>query len=140
MMSFNDFIHKYNLINKAISNIKIYQVLSSIVLDNVDIYLRDGQFSSDVGIVNLLPSKGTHWVVYIKGNFFDSYGCVPPQKLSNFIIKRNGLCLDSEYKIQGQTCKRDFYFASCCLDKIYLTNVICSDFISAVLNIYYQMI
>ena len=34
-------------------------------LDNVDIYLRDGPFSSDIGIVNLRSSKGTHWVAYI---------------------------------------------------------------------------
>ena len=41
-MSFNDFIHKYNLKNKATSNTKNYQVFSSIGLDNVDLYLRDG--------------------------------------------------------------------------------------------------
>ena len=50
-----------NLIfKKAASNIKFQQVFSSIGLDNIDIYLRDGPFSSDVGIVSLNPSKGTH--------------------------------------------------------------------------------
>ena len=44
MMSFNDFVHKNKLKNKATSNKKKYQVLSPIVLDNVDIYLRDGPF------------------------------------------------------------------------------------------------
>ena len=47
---------------KATSNIRIYQALSSIGLDNVGIYLRDGPFSVDVGIVTLHPSKGTHGV------------------------------------------------------------------------------
>ena len=68
MMTFNDFFHKHNLKNKATSNIKIRQILSSLSLNDVGIYLRDGSFSSDIGIVNLHPSKGTHWVCYIKEN------------------------------------------------------------------------
>ena len=32
-----------------------------------------------------------------------------------FMIKRNGRCLYSEYKIQGLTSKRDSYCASDCL-------------------------
>ena len=76
MMSFNDFVRKHNLKNKATSNIKIRQVLCSIGLNNVGIYLRDGPFESDKGIVNLHTSKGTHWVCYIDEYYFDSYGCV----------------------------------------------------------------
>ena len=38
---------------------KIQQILSSLSLNNVGIYLRDGPFKSDIGIVNLHPSKGT---------------------------------------------------------------------------------
>ena len=59
-MTFNDFIKNYNLKNKPTSNIKMQQVLDSIGLDNNVIYLRDDTFKSDVGIVNLHPSKGTH--------------------------------------------------------------------------------
>ena len=140
MMAFNDFIKKYKLKSKATSNIKIQQVLSSLSLKDVGIYLRDGPFSSDIGIVNLHPSKGTHWVCYINENYFDSYGCSPPMKLSKFIIKRNGYCLYSEYKIQGLTSKQDSYCASYCLYIIYLTKVIGIDFKSVVLNLYYQMI
>ena len=104
-------------------------------LNNVGIYLRDGPvFSSDIGIVNLHPSKGTHWICYINENYFDSYGCVPPKKLSEFIIKRNGYCLYSEYQIQ----KNDSFCASYCLYIIYWTNVLGIDFKSAVLNLYYQ--
>ena len=136
MITFNDFIKKYKLKNKAISNIKIQQVVNSIGLNNVGIYLRDGPFSSDIGIVNLHPSKGTHWVCYINENYFDSYGCSPPKKLSKFIIKRNGYCLYSKYQIQ----KNDSFCASYCLYIIYLTKLLGIDFKSAVLNLYYQMI
>ena len=132
MMSFNEFIKKHNLRNKATSNIKTQQVLNSIGLNNVGIYLRDGPFSSDIGIVNLHPSKGTHWVCYINENYFDSYGCSPPKKPSKF-IKRNGYCLYSEYQIQ----KNDS-FCAYCLYIIYLTKVLGNDFKSAVLNLYYQ--
>ena len=133
-MTFNDFIKKYKLKNKATSNRKIQQVLNSIGLNNVGIYLRDGPFESHIGIVNLHQSPGTHWICYINENYFDSYGCVPPKKLSKFIIKQNGYCLYSEYQIQ----KNDGYCASYCLYIIFLTKVLGIDFKSAVLNLYYQ--
>ena len=134
MMSFDDFIKKCKLKNKAISNLKFQQVLDSIGLNNIGIYLRDGPFSSDIGIVNLHPSRGTHWVSYINENYFDSYGVVCPKKLSQFIIKRNGCCLYSEYQIQNE----DNFCGSYCLYIIYLTKVLGIDFKSAVLNLYYQ--
>ena len=134
-MTFNDFVKQYNLKNKATSNIKLYEVLKKIGLDSkVVIYLRDGEFSSNYGIVNLHPSRGSHWVCYINGIYFDSYGCVPPRKLSKFIIKRNGHCLYSEYQIQ----KKDSFCGSYCLYIIYLVKVLGIDFKSAVLNLYYQ--
>ena len=61
---FNDFVLKHSLRIRATSNIKIQQVLDSIGLDNVGIYIRDGPFSSDIGIVILHWSKETHWVCY----------------------------------------------------------------------------
>ena len=134
MIRFNDFVKKFDLKNKAASNIKIQKVLTSIGLDNVNIYLRDGPFSSDIGIVNLHPSKGTHWVAYIDDNYFDSYGCVPPKKLSKFIIKRKGYCLYSEYQIQ----KNDNFCSSYCLYILYLIKVLGIDFKSAVSNLYFQ--
>ena len=137
---FNDFIKKHNLKNKATSNIKIRQILSSLSLNDIGIFLRDVPFESDIGIVNLHPSKGTHWVLYIHGSYFDSYGITPTKKLSKFIIKRNGYCLYSEDKIQGLTSKQDSYCASYCLYIIYLTKVLGIDFKIAVLNLYYQMI
>ena len=133
-MTFNEFVKKHNLKNKATSIIKIQNILSSLSLNDVGIYLRDGPFSSDIGIVNLHPSIGTHWVCYINENYFDSYGCVCPKKLSKFIIKRNGYCLYSKYQIQ----KNDSYCSSYCLYIIYLTKVLGIYFKSAVLNLYYQ--
>ena len=133
-MTFNDFVKEYKLKNKATSSIKIQPVLNSIGLNNVGIYLRDGSFSSDIGIVILHPFKGTHWVCYINENYFDSYGIICPKKLSKFTIKGNGYCLYSEYQIQ----KNDSFCASYCLYIIYLTKVLDIDFKSAVLNLYYQ--
>ena len=135
-MTFNDFVLKHNLKNKATSNIKIQQILSCLGLSDVGIYLRDGLFSTDVGIVNLHPLKGTHWVCYINGNYFYSYGFVCPKKLSEVIIKQNGYCLYSEYQIQ----KNDSFCASYCLYILYLTKVLGIDFKSAVLNLYYRKI
>ena len=67
MMTFNDFDKKYNLRNKATSNLKIQHVLSSLSLDDVGIYLRDGPIKSDIGIVNLHPSKGRiGFLIYMK--------------------------------------------------------------------------
>ena len=61
---------------------KNYQVFSSVGLDNVDIYLREGPFPAGIGIVSLHPSKGTHWAVNMNENCFDSYGCAP---LKNYL-------------------------------------------------------
>ena len=97
--------------NKATSKLKIQQVLSSLSLEGVGIYLRDGPFNFDIGIVNLHPSRGTHWVCYINETYFDIHGCVCPKKLSKLNIKRNGYCLYSEDQIQ----KNDSFCASYCL-------------------------
>ena len=77
-MTFNDFVDKYNLKNKGTSNLK-YEVMKKIGLDSkAGNYLGDGPFSSDIGIVNLHPSRGTHWVCYKNESYFDSYDCVCP--------------------------------------------------------------
>ena len=110
ILTLNDFVLKHKLKNKATINIKIQQTLSCSGLSDVGIYLGNGPFSTNVGIVNIHPSKGTHWVCYINENYFDSYGCVCPKKLSKFIIKRNGYCLYSENQIQ----KNDSFCASYC--------------------------
>ena len=109
--------------------------MKKIGLDSkVGIYLRDGLFSSDIGIVNLHPSKGTHWVCYIKDCYFDSYGCPPPKKFLNYLKNKHKKFICSEYQIQ----KNDSFCASYCLYIIYLVEVLGVDFKSAVLNSYYQ--
>ena len=139
MITFNDFVHKQNL-KKATSNIRIYEVLKKIGPDKkVGIYLRDGPFSSDIGIDKLHPSKSTPWVYYINENYFDSYGVVCPKKLSKFIIKRNEHCLYSEYKIQELTNKRDSYCASFCLYILYSTKVVRIDFEFVISKIFFKL-
>ena len=127
MITFEDFIHKYDSKNKATSDIRIQSVCK-----DVDIYLKDGPFKADIGIVNLHQTKGTHWVAYINQNYSDSYGCSPPQKLSRFITKRKGYCFYSKYIIRSV----DSYCAAYCSYIIYLTKVIGIDFKSAVLILY----
>ena len=137
-MTFNDLIKKCDLKNKATSNIRNQQVLSSLCLNVIGIYSRDGPFPSVIGIVNLHPSKGTFWVCYIHETYFDIYGILCPKKLSKLKIKQIGFCLYSEYKTQGLTNKRDSYCANYCLYIIYLTKLIRIDFKCAVLNLCYQ--
>ena len=92
-MPSNDFIDKYHLKNKAKSSIKSQNIVSSLSLNDVRIFPKDGPFNPDKRIVNSHPSKGTHWVTYKNQNDFDSYGCSAPQSLSKNFKKRNGLCL-----------------------------------------------
>ena len=139
-MKSNDLVRKSISKNKATSNTKIQQVLSSLPLNDVGIYWRDGAFSTNTGLVNLRWSEGTHWVCYISENYFDSYGWDHPQKLSKIFIKQKGFCLYSEYKIHGLTCKRDSFCASFCLYILYLTKFVRIDFRFAVLKLYYEML
>ena len=91
--------------------------------------MRDAKFTTDSGIVNLHPTKGTHWVMFVTEFYFDSYGCPPPTNIPNHIKKG----IYSEYKIQ----KNDSYCPAYCSYVLYLTNII--GFINAVLNLYYQI-
>ena len=137
MISFNDFVHNYELKNNATSNIKIYGVLRKIGLHSkVGFYLKNGIFSTKYGILNIPPSKGTHWVCYTKDCYSDSYGCPSPRKLPNYIKNKHEKCVYSEYQIQ----KNDSFCGRHCLYIIYLTKVVGTDFKSAVVNLYYQKI
>ena len=140
MMNINDFVHTYKIKNKGTSNIKIYQVPSSLNLNDRKSYFRDGPFSCDIGIVNLHPIQSTLWVLNINEKFFDSNGCAPPQKLSKFLIKWNRHCLYFEYKIQGLTSQKGAYCTSYCLYLFKLTKGIGRDFEPAVLILHHQTI
>ena len=69
MMTFKDLIHNYVLKNEASSIIKIYQVLCSIGLNIVRIFLRDGPFSSDIGTFNFHLSERIHCIGYLNETF-----------------------------------------------------------------------
>ena len=56
--------------NTAISNIKIQHILSSLSLSHAGIYLRDGPFTFDVGIVNLHPTKTMHASLEVYSSVF----------------------------------------------------------------------
>ena len=101
------------MINEATSKLKKQQICSSLCLNDVGIYLRDGPTESETGVVNLHPFQGTYCVKYINEIFY-SYGCASPNKLSKFVMKENGVFLYSEYKLQGVTSKRDSFCASYC--------------------------
>ena len=66
------------------------QILSSLSFNDVKVYLGDESVTSDLKIVHLHLTKGTHWVAHLNEIYFDSYGCRSPNKLSRFIKKRNG--------------------------------------------------
>ena len=59
MIIFKDIFHIKSSKDEATSNIIFQYILSSVSLSNVGIYLGHGPFTSDVGKVNLSPTKGT---------------------------------------------------------------------------------
>ena len=131
MLSFKEFLAKYNLKDEATSNVKILNVVQQLDIPS-KVYMRDDPFTTKSGIVNLHPTKGTHWVMYTGKFYFDSYGCPPPTNILNQIKDKYGECIYSEYKIQ----KNDSFCASYCLYVLYLTSLV--GFKNAVLNLYYQ--
>ena len=99
----------------------------------VGIQLRGGSFSTNDGIFNRHPIKGTHWLCFIKDCYFDSYGFSPLEKKFHKTYKnKHGKGIYSEYQIQ----KIDSFFASYAFYMIYLTKVISIDFESGVLNLH----
>ena len=68
--------------------------------------MRDDTFYTKSGIVNLHPTKGTHWAMFITEYYFDSSGCPPPRKITNQINKG----IYSEYKIQKNELLRSILF------------------------------
>ena len=74
-MSFNEFIHDYEMKNEATSIIKNNRVLKRLGLDSkVRVFLRDRNYSTNSGIFNLHHSKGAHSVCHKGVSYFDSFG------------------------------------------------------------------
>ena len=88
-LSFNEFVEKYGLENEATSNVKIKEILDILKSNSTGrscaIYMRDDKFTTDSGIVNLHPTKRTHWVMFVNEYYFDSYECPPPTNILNHI-------------------------------------------------------
>ena len=126
-LSFKEFVDKYRFKNEATSNVEIKEILK-LMNTSCGIYMRDDKFITTSGIVNLHPTKGTHWVMFTNQNYFGSYGCPPPLN----ITKQINNSIYSENQIQ----KDDSYCAAFCLYVLYLTQII--GFKNAVLNLYYQ--
>ena len=64
---FKEFIDKYGSKDEATTNIKIQQILNKLGLCT-KVYTRDDTFSTKSGIVNLNPTKGTYWVMFVDEN------------------------------------------------------------------------
>ena len=126
-LSFKEFVNKYGLKNEATSNVEIKEILK-LMNTSCGIYMRDDKFITTSGIVNLHPTKGTPWVMFVNEFYFDSYGCPPPLNITKQI--KNGIY--SEYQIQ----KDDSYCAAYCLYVLYLKKI--KGFKNAVLNLYHQ--
>ena len=60
------------------------------------IFRRDDAFFANSVKVNLHPNKGTHWFAFFDEFYFELYGCPPPVKVINQIIRD----ISSEYKFQ----------------------------------------
>ena len=129
MLKFKEFIREFNLKNKATSNIEIQNILNKFwqsphelreLKIKSGIYMRDDKFTTPIGIVNLHPTKGTHWVLYINQFYFDSYGIIPPLSIQKYIKKNRKNLIYSEYKIQNNYS----LCAAYCLYILYLTQIV----------------
>ena len=60
MKSFSDFFHYYKFKNRATSDMKIYQSLSSLFLNDIGLKREDGQISTIIGIVSLHTTQKEH--------------------------------------------------------------------------------
>ena len=47
--------------------------------------MRYDKFTTTSGIVNLHPTKGTQWVMFVNEFYFDSFGCPPPVNITKQI-------------------------------------------------------
>ena len=86
-LSFKEIVEIYGLKNEATSKVKIKEILKKINIP-CGIYLRDDKFTTDSGIVNLHPTKGTHWVMFVNEFYFDSLTTVHLQLIYLKTLKK----------------------------------------------------
>ena len=68
-LSLKELVDEFGLKNEATSNVKIKETLNTLrdsgeLIPPAGVYMRDDNFTTTAGIVNLHPTKGTHWVLY----------------------------------------------------------------------------
>ena len=83
--------------------------------DEITPDLKDGQF-----IINLQSEKngnGTHWIAMIRtpttAFYFDSFGCIAPIEVANYLSKNGGKYNYNKKEIQDMESKACGYF---CID------------------------
>ena len=122
IQTFEEFNNKFNIDNNAMSDIRIKDIAKDISLTPIEIVMRDdkpemvSESNSNI-IVNLHPTKGTHWVLVIRREggpvyYFDSFGVeTPPLFLEEYVD------LGSNERIQQYD---ESYCWAYCLYMIYL--------------------
>ena len=113
ILSFKDFMKKYNLENDTMNESELQRVY------DYPIYPRDSKINSDIGYVNIDNGTqgGSHWCAfYIKDNksyYFDNFGGGPDKFLLNQlpkpIIYHNYKIQDINSKLCGSYCLYFFY-------------------------------
>ena len=84
ILTFEEFNNKFNIDNNAMSDTRIKDVGKDISLTPIEIVMRDQTLDNTSEpnfniIVNLHPTDGTHWVLFIRREggpvyYFDSFG------------------------------------------------------------------
>src|ERR1700722_19620684 len=97
MLTYSDFIKKFDLDSKTMSNLDIDNEVKKIRIRNFkgvlmkDELLGEKPKRSECGIINLEDSDeiGSHWTCYYKKGtskyYFDSYGLDPPNELIKYL-------------------------------------------------------
>ena len=70
---------------------------------NTQTKVRDSEFSTTEGIVDLPLTRGAFCIAYISEKGFDSYGCPSPKKFWKISINRKRNCVIWEHKNQKKT-------------------------------------
>ena len=128
-LSFKEFVEKYGLKNEALSNVKkeILDKLTILVASPTGIYMRDDKFTTTSGIVNLHPTKGTHWVMFVN-EFFFIHMDVHLQLIYLITLKK--------VSIQNIKFRKMIVIVQRIVYMFYITQFI--GFKNAVLNLYFQ--
>ena len=113
ILSFKDFMKKYNLKNDTMKESELQRVYK------YHIYPRGSKIYSDKGFVNIDSGAqgGTHWTCFIvknnKSYYFDSFGVQPDKFLLNQLTKtityHNYKIQDINSKLCGSYCLYFFY-------------------------------